>query len=225
MFNLFKRNPIREAAKEVKVLLQIPTELITVTARSFSDACSVLVRANLKGRFDEEALFAEICAYHVTTVITTMNRVAGVLGGSSSVAFEEAFDRSAKFLVKTVPEILDDARSRGIADTELMKVLTADKTLHVAAVYYIGMHEVSDDDVLDFGRKYNPKLLSLNRDDRANSVFAYVIRAVRIAHVENLPTVEARTAAVGLLNDTLVKAVLDLEAKVEKLTPKGQTAA
>jgi hypothetical protein len=83
------------------------------------------------------------------------------------------------------------------------------------------MHEISDDDVLEFGRKYNPKLLSLSSDDRANSVFAYIIKAVRIAHVEDLSSAQARTSAVAVLNDTLVKAVLQLESKVEKLAPKG----
>jgi hypothetical protein len=222
MFNLFKRDPIREAmASEAKAMLQIPVELIAVTGEAAGGAYDALYRAGLKSRFDENALFEEICAFHVKTVIMTMNRVAGVVGGMFAPGVEEAFDRSAKFLVKTVPEILDNARSRGIADTGLMKTLTTDKTLQTAAAYYTGMHEISDDDVLDFGRKYNPKLLSLSIDDRANSVFAYIIKAVRIAHVEDLSSAQARTSAVAVLNDTLVKAVLQLESKVEKLAPKG----
>ena len=221
MFNLFKRDPIREAAKEAKVMMQIPVELIAVTGEAIGNACDVLARANLKGKFNEDALFAEICAFHVKTVIITMNRVTGVVGGMFAPGVEEAFDRSARFLVKTVPAILGDARSMGIADTELMQTLTSDKTLQMAAEYYAGMHEVSDEDVLDFGRKYNPKILSLNSDDRANSVFAYIIRVVRVTHIEDISSVQARTATVGMLNDTLLKAVLELESKVEKLMPKS----
>jgi len=212
---------MREAAKEAKLMLQIPVELIAVTGEAAGGAFDTLYRAGLKGRFDETALFEEICAFHVKTVIMTMNRVVGVAGGMLAPDVEEAFDRAAKFLAKAVPEILDDARIRGVADTGLMKALTTDKTMQAAAAYYTGMHEISDDDVLDFGRKYNPKLLSLSSDDRANSVFAYIVKAVRIAHVEDLPSAEARTNAVALLNDTLVKAVLQLESKVEKLAPGG----
>lgn len=207
MFNLFKRDPIREAAKEAKVMMQIPVELIAVTGEAFGNACDVMARANLKGKFSEDALFAEICAFHVKTVIITMNRVAGIMGGMFAPGVEEAFDRSARFIVKTVPAILVDARSKGVADTELMQTLTSDKTLQMAAEYYAGMHEVSDEDVLDFGRKYNPKILSLNSDDRANSVFAYIIRVIRVTHIEDLPSVQARTATVGMLNDTLVQNV------------------
>lgn len=221
MFSFFKRDPVRQAEKEVKVMLQIPVELIGATGETFANACAGLVRVNLNGKFDENALFTEICAYHVKTVIMAMNRVAGIVGGMFAPGVEEAFDRNARFLVTTISEILSDARSRRIADTQLMNTLTADGTLQMAAEYYTGMHGVSDEDVLDFARKYNPKLLSLSSDDRANSVFAYVIRAVRITHVEDLTSADARTTAVGMLNDTLMAAVLELESKVENLAPKG----
>jgi hypothetical protein len=222
MFNFFRRDPIREAAKELNMVLQIPVELIAVTAETFAAADAALARAGLRKRFSEEALFAEICAYHVKTVILTINRVAGVAAGAFAPGVEEAYDRSARSLVKTIPQLLDDMRSRGLADTELMKVLIADKTIEMAAEYYVGIQlEVSEEDVLEFARKYNPKLLSLNSDDRANPIFAYIIRAIRISHIEDLPSQEARTAAVVELNDVLFKAVLELESKVEKLAPKG----
>jgi hypothetical protein len=222
MFNFFKRNPVREMQKEVNEMVKIPVELIAVTAEAFANAYNVLVRANLKGRFDEQALFAEICAFHVKTVIVTMNRMAGIVGGMFAPGVEEAYERSEKFLIKTIPEILANARSKGVADTALMQTLTADKTIEQAAAYYLGMQlEVSDEDVLDFGRKYNPKLLSMGDDDRANSLLAYIIRAVRIAHIEDLQSNEDRTAAVVALNNTLLKAVLELESKVEKSAPKG----
>ena len=224
MFNFFKRNrdPIREAANEAKVMGQIPFELIGVTAETFASADGVLAHAGHRKRFNEEALFTEICAYHVNAVITTMNRVAGVVGSILTPGVADAWVRSERLLVETVQLILDDARSKGVADTALMKRLIADKTLQMAAAYYAGIVlEVSEEDVLDFGRKYNPKLLSLNSDERANSVFAYIIRAIRISHVEDLPSQEARTAVVGEVNDVLFKAVLELESKVKRFAPKG----
>jgi hypothetical protein len=222
MLNFFKRDPIREMKKEANDLLKIMVELIAVTADGFASVNDVLIRANLKGRFDEQALFDEICAFHVKTVIVTMNRVAGIVGGRFAPGVEEAYDRNANFLVKAVTEILADARSRGTADTELMRTLTTNKTIDHATEYYLGIQlDVSDEDVLDFGKKYNPKLLSLDSNERANSLFAYIIRVVRVAHVENLPSNEARTAVVAALNNSLMKTVLELESKVEKLAPKG----
>ena len=65
--------------------------------------------------------------------------------------------------------------------------MVSEKTLNRAKEYYLGMeYEVTDADVLNFGRKYNPKILSLSMDDRANSVFTYVIQVVRISHVEDV---------------------------------------
>lgn len=222
MFNVFKRNPIREMQQEAREVLKIPVELIAITGEAFANVYDVLVRANLKGKFEEQALFAEICAFHVKTVIVAMNRMAGIVGGIYAPGVEEAYDRNAKFLVKTVPEILANAKSKGIAGTELMQTLTADKTIERATAYYLGIQlEVSDEDVLDFGRKYNSKLLSLSSHERSNSIYAYIIQAVRIAHVEDLPSSEARIAAVAELNNTLVRAALELESKVEKLAPKG----
>jgi hypothetical protein len=215
MFNIFKRDPIREMKKEVEEMAKIPAELIAVTGETFASACDVLVRVGLKGRFDEDELFAEICAFHLKTVVVTMNRTAGLSG-------EEAYERGANFVVKAVPEVLANARSKGVPDTAMFQPLISEKTMDRAKEYYLGLeYEVTDADVLDFGRKYNPKLVSLSRDERTNSAFAYIIQAVRISRVEDLSSDGARTAAVAALNNTLLKAVMELETKVAKLAPKG----
>ena len=90
---VFKRDPIREVKKEMNEMAKIPAELIAVTGETFASAYDVLFRAGLKGRFNEDELFAEICAFHLKTAIVTMNRAAGLSG-------EDAYERGANFLEK-----------------------------------------------------------------------------------------------------------------------------
>src|ERR1017187_1518780 len=174
MFNLFKRDPVREK-------LKIPGELISVTLAGASNACNILNGASLNGKlFSRKDIFAEICGAHVKFVIATMSRMEGFVG-----FIEERFDNGAQFLLENLPavfnrmkdlRILSGLESRGFKLTDVAlieKLLVADKTFSLAASYYMGIGlDVSDEDVLDYGRKYNPKLLALSSEDRSNSMFA-----------------------------------------------------
>jgi hypothetical protein len=147
---------------------------------------------------------------------------------------DERFDKGAQFLLENLPavlnrlkdpKILSGLKSRGFTLTDLAlmeQLLIADKTFNLAASYYMGMGlDVSDEDVLDYGRKYNPKLLALSSEDRSNSLLVYIVRCVRLSHLEDMPHKEFRTSFVIRFNDTLMQAALELERNVEKLMPKG----
>jgi len=85
MFNLFKRDPVREK-------LKIPAELFSVTLAGASNACNILNGASVTyGKFfSREEIFAEVCGAHVKTVIATMSRMEGFVG-----SIEERFDISS----------------------------------------------------------------------------------------------------------------------------------
>jgi hypothetical protein len=218
MFNLFKRDPAQEK-------LKIPVELFSVTMAGASNACNILNGAGLKGKFSREDIFAEVCGAHVKTVISTMSRMEGLVG-----SIEERFDKGARFLLENLPGVLNrlkepkisnGLKSRGftLTDMALMEqLLIADKTFSLAASYYMEMGlDVSDEDMLDFGRKYNPKWLAVSSYERSNSMFAYIIRCVRLSHLEDIPHKEFRTSFLTRFNDTLVQAILEQEGNVEKL--------
>ena len=223
MFNLFKRDPVREK-------LKIPGELFSVTLAGASNACNILNGASLNGKlFSRKDIFAEICGAHVKFVIATMSRMEGFVG-----FIEERFDNGAQFLLENLPavfnrmkdpRILSGLESRGFKLTDVAlieKLLVADKTFSLAASYYMGIGlDVSDEDVLDYGRKYNPKLLALSSEDRSNSMFAYIVRCVRLSHLQDIPHKEFRTPYIIRFNDTLMQAVVELEQNVEKLMPKS----
>jgi hypothetical protein len=222
MFNLFKRAPAQQK-------LKIPLELFSVTAAGASNACNILNGAGLKGKFSREDIFAEVCGAHVKIVISTMSRMEGLLG-----SIEERFDKGERFLLENLPGVLnrlkDPKLSNGLqsqgftlTDLALMEhLLIADKTFSLAASYYFGMGlDVSDEDVLDFGRKYNPKLLALSSEDRSNSMFAYIVRCVRLSHLEDIPDKEFRTSFLIRFNDTLTQAIVEMERNVEKLMPRS----
>jgi hypothetical protein len=123
------------------------------------------------------------------------------------------------------PKMLNGLKSRGFKPTDLAlmeQLLIADKTFNLAASYYmdIGL-DVSDEDVLDYGRKYNPKLLALSSEDRSNSLCAYIVRCVRLSHLEGMPHKEFRTSFLIRFNDTLTQAALEMEQNVEKLMPRS----
>jgi hypothetical protein len=220
MFNFFKRDPVREK-------LKIPTWLYWVTLTGASNACNILNGAGLQGKFSRKDMFAEVCGVHVKTVIATMSRMEGFIG-----FIGERFDKGAQFLLENVPGVLNRMKdpkalnrlkSQGFTLTDLAlmeQLLIADKTFNLAASYYTGMElDVSDGDVLDYGRKYNPKLLALSSEDRSNSAFAYIVRCVRLSHLEDIPHMEFRTSYLTRFNDTLMQAALELERNVEKLMP------
>lgn len=220
MFNFFKRDPAREKQK-------IPVELFAETAAGASNACNILGGAGLKGKFDREKLFSEICGSHVKIVISTMSRV------DDCDDAEEKFDNGARFLLETLPGVFDRLKdpkiasglvSQGFAHTDLAlleKLLIADETFTLAASYYmrVGL-DVSDEDVLDFGKKYNPKLLTLSSNARSHSIWAYIIRCVRLSHLEEIPDNGFRTSVLTRFNDTLAQFAVELEKKVEKLIPR-----
>jgi hypothetical protein len=221
MFNLFKRDPVREK-------LKIPTWLYWVTLTGASNACNILNGAGLQGKFSREDMFAEVCGVHVKTVIATMSRMEGFIG-----FIDERFDNGAQFLLENVPGVLNRMKdpkalnrlkSQGFTLTDLAlmeQLLIAEKTFNLAASYYMGMElDVSDDDILDYGRKYNPKLLALSSEERSNSPFAYIVRCVRLSHLEDIPHKEFRTPFLIRFNDTLMQAALEMEQNVEKLMPK-----
>ena len=224
MFNLFKRDPVREK-------LKIPVELFTVTLAGASNACNILNGASVTyGKFfSREDIFAEVCGAHVKVVIATMSRMEGFVG-----TIEERFDRGAQFLLENLPTVLNrlkdpkmlnGLKSQGFKDTDLAlmeQLLIADKTFNLAASYYMGIGlDVSEDDVLDYGRKYNSKLLALNSEQRSNSIFAYIVRCVRLSHLENKPHKEFMISFLIRFNDTLMGAALEMEQNVEKLMPKS----
>jgi hypothetical protein len=80
--------------------------------------------------------------------------------------------------------------------------------------------DVSDEDVMDYGRKYNPKLLALSSHDRSNSIYAYIVRCVRLSHLEDITNKEFRISYITRFNDALVGAALEMEKSVEKLVPQ-----
>ena len=223
MFNLFKRDPVREK-------LKIPSELFSVTLAGASNACNILNGASLSGNvFSRENIFAEVCGAHVKTVIATMIRVEGFVG-----SVEERFDKGAQFLLENTPAVFNRMKdpkissglqSQGFKLTDLVlmeKLLIADKTFNLAASYYMGIGlDVTDDDVLDYGRKYNPKLLDLADEQRSNSIFAYIIRCVRLSSLESITDKTFRSSFVTRFNDTLMQAILEMEQNVEKLMPKN----
>jgi hypothetical protein len=123
------------------------------------------------------------------------------------------------------PKSLSRLKSQGFTLTDLAlveKLLIAERTFNLATSYYMGMElNVSEEDVLDYGRKYNPKLLALSSEERSNSLFAYIVRCVRLSHLEDLPNKEFRISTLTRFNDGLMQAALELERNVEKLMPKG----
>ena len=222
MFNLFKRDPVREK-------LKIPTWLYWVTLTGASNACNILNGAGLQGKFSREDMFSEVCGVHVKTVIATMSRMEGFIG-----FIEERFDKGEQFLLENVPGVLNRMKdpkalnrlkSQGFTLTDLAlmeQLLIAEKTFNLAASYYMGMElDVSEEDVLDYGKKYNPKLLALSSEERSNSLFAYIVRCVRLSHLEDIPHKEFRISFLTRFNDTLMQATLEMEQKVEKLMPKS----
>jgi len=223
MFNLFKRDPVREK-------LKIPAELFSVTLAGASNACNILNGASLNGKFfNREDIFAEVCGAHVKIVIATMSRMEGFVG-----FIEERFDKGAQFLLENLPgvlnrmkepKVLNGLKSQGFTLTDLAlmeQLLIADKTFNLAASYYMGMElDVSDEDVLDYVRKYNPKLLTLSSEERSNSLSAYIVRCVRLSHLEDIPHKEFMIPFLIRFNDTLVQAALEMEQNVEKLMPKS----
>jgi len=165
---------------------------------------------------------------HMKTVIATMSRMEGFIG-----FIDERFDKGAQFLFENVPGVLKrmkDAKaisrlkSEGFTLTDLAlmeQLLIAEKTFDLASYYYTGIElNVSDEDILDYGRKYNPKLLALSNEQRSNSVFAYIVRCVRLSHLEEIPNKEFRTPFLTRFNDTLMQHTLEMEQNVEKLMPK-----
>ena len=221
MFNIFKRDPVREK-------LKIPTFLYWVTLTGASNACNILNGAGIKGKFSREDIFAEVCAMHMKTVIATMNRMEGFVG-----FLDERFDKGEQFLLDNIPGVLNRMKdpkainrlkSEGFTLTDLtlmQQFLIAEKTFNLAASYYMGMElDVSEEDVLDYGRKYNPKLLEFSSEQRSNSMFAYIVRCVRLSHLEDIPDKEFRTSFLIRFNDTLVQSALEMEQNVEKLMPK-----
>jgi hypothetical protein len=221
MFNLFKRDPARER-------LKIPTELFSVTATCAANAANILNGAGLRGKFSREALFAEVCGYHVETVISTMSRVEDWLGFS-----DIRFDKGAQFLLQNAadvlarlgdPKISNGLQRQGFTSEDmalLKKLLFAGGTFDLAASYFVRMVlDVTGEDVLDFGRKYNPKLLTVSSEERSKSIYAYIVRCVRLSHLEDISDHGFRTSHVARFNDTLVQGVLEMEQNVEKLIAK-----
>jgi len=221
MFNLFRRDPAREK-------LKIPVHLFGVTLAAAANASNILNGAGLKGKFSRQAIFAEVCGCHVNIAISTMARVDDYLGPVWS------YDKGERFLSENLPGVLNRLKDPKVlnrfkadhftsSDLALIEeLLIAEKTFSLAASYYSrsGLN-VSDEDVLNFGRKYNPKLLTMSREDRSNSAWAYIIRCVRISHLEDIQSKEFMTSYLIRFNDTLFEAVLDLEANVERLMPKS----
>jgi len=203
-------------------------ELFSLTAAGASNACGILNGAGLKGKFIRKDLFAEICAAHMKIVIDAMARVE--LYGD----MEEKFDNGVRFLLETLPGVFNrvrdpkmatDLASHGFNLTDLallQELLVADETFNLAASYFmrIGL-EVSDEDVLDFGRKYNPKLLALSTNARSHSIWAYIIRCVRLSHLEEISDSGFRTSVLTRFNDNLAEFAVELEKRVEKLVPKS----
>jgi hypothetical protein len=224
MFNLLKRDPSQDK-------LKIPQELLSATLASAVNACNVLKLAGLSGKFSRKDMFAEVCGAHIKTVIATMSRREGLAG---LPFMQERFNKGALFLYENLPDLLNRLNepkiskvcaSQGIAVTDLammQQLLMAESTYRLASSYYMGEGlNVSDGDVLNFARKYNPKLLTLSSEDRSNTLFAYIVRCVKLSHLEDISNKEFRTLHVIRLNDTLVQAAVELEAKVDKLLPKG----
>jgi hypothetical protein len=222
MLNFLKRDPARER-------LKIPGALFSVTLAAAANAGNILNGAGLKGKFSREALFAEVCGYHTRTVIVTMSRVEDYIGSVG-----ERFDKGAQFLWENAPRILGGLKDPKVLsglrsehftseDLALMeKLLFAEKTFDLAASYFRRMAlDVSDEDVLDFGRKYYPKLLAVGEEDRSDTQFAYSIRCVRLSHLEDIPHMEFRTSYLMRFNETLTLALVEMEGEVERLLPKS----
>jgi hypothetical protein len=222
MFSLFRRDPAMEK-------LRIPGELLSVTAAGAANAGNILNCAGLRGKFSREDLFAEVCGFHVKTVIATMGRLEDHIDFS-----EERFDKGAQFLLQNAagvlarledPKVFSGLRAQGFTAEDLglvKKLLFAESTFHLAASYFARMGlEVTDEDVLDFGRNYNPKLLAVSDEDRSNSIYAYVVRCVRLSHLEDIPNEEFRTSYLVRFNNTLIQAAAEMERNVENLLPKG----
>ena len=53
------------------------------------------------------------------------------------------------------------------------------------------------------------------------AIFAYIIRCVRLAHIDAIPDKMRRTSTLTQFNDTLMQAALEMEQNVEKLMPKN----
>ena len=226
MFNIFKRDPVREK-------LKIPAELFSVTVAGAANACNTLnlTHFNYHEKFSREDIFAEVCGFHVKIVIGTMSRMEGYCGSLQEKS--DRFDRDSQFLLENVPsvfnrmkdqKILSGLTSQGhkLADLVLMeKLLIADKTFSLAANYCLGIEhlDVSDNDVLDFSRKYNQKWLS--EENRSNTLYAYIIRCVRLSHLDDIPDKTIRDSAFMRFNNTLVGSVVEMERNIEKLLQKS----
>lgn len=225
MFGFFKRDPAQEK-------LRIPKALFGSAVAGAANACNILNGAGLKGKFSREALFAEVCGFHMNVVISTMSRVDGYEG-----SLDSRFDQGARFLWENAagvlsrlddPTVLNRLKTEGHYTDEdlalIRKLLFAEKTLDLAAAYFAHpvldaseVLNVSEEDVLDFGRKYNPKLLAFSSEGRRNSLCAYIVRCFRLSHLEDIRDKDFRTSHVVRFNDALVQSVLELERNVEKL--------
>ncbi|MGA2821883.1 MAG: hypothetical protein ABSF61_14695 [Anaerolineales bacterium] len=220
MFIIFKRDPAQEK-------LKIPNELFGVTPTAAGNACNILNGAGLKGKFSREAIFAEVCGYHVKTVILEISRVE-----TPYLDVEEGFNQGARFLLENGPRVLSrlrdpkvsqGLRSHGCFAEDLgyiERFLFADKTFSLAASYCSGLGlGVDNRDVRALGR-YFAKLLG-HTFEQLGSQFAYSARCWRLSHLEYIPHEEFRSRYVVQFSETLIRAIIELEANVDKRLPEG----
>ncbi len=131
LFDFLEQDPIREAVKETKQLLQVPVELIATTADSAAKAWNVLSKVGLSHTAEHEVL-REICAYHWVTVIVAMNNARDPSGRINS----ESWNRDAAFLAKSVTEILSEAERKGHSDVQMLHPLVEEETAKLAVAYF-----------------------------------------------------------------------------------------
>ena len=85
IFDLFKRRPARDdprilSERSAEAEVRIPEDLYSVTLAAAINGCNVLGVAGLGGKFQKDALIAEMCGYPVNLMIATAHRVKGFLG-------------------------------------------------------------------------------------------------------------------------------------------------
>ena len=214
MLNLFKKREDRSST-------DIPFELLASTQETATSFRNVLERADLAGRFDPMAVFVEIFAFHIQTVIAAMARGCGFKSqGRQFRSRQEAFLYGSSFLRSTLPGFLAYMRSKNMPNADLFTLLATQETFAIAEHYFMGTHGIRPDEVLDFGRTYYP--IIMNAQDRTIPAFAYLLKMMRLGGVwalQNLQEIEM-IALISLLGERLLAPVMDLDKKVETLAPK-----
>jgi hypothetical protein len=221
MFNFFKRDPAKEK-------LKLSRELYRAIATCSFNACNCLDLAGMTGKYERESLLTEICAVHINAAIVMLEEPNAVMDGWGGGTAQKA----AEFIGQTLPDALKTLDHERLAKfltsaafgspdlTMLRSLVVSEDTWQLVYSHHFksGLH-LTDEQVVDFAREYNPKLLALTPSVRChNPGIIAAIRCYRLSHLEEISDTPTRKHFVVKLNDILIASGVQFEQTIGKLT-------